>query len=284
MKNIVITGASSGIGLASVRACLAEGMRVIATARRDEDLAMLRALGATAVRLELSEQASVEAAAAEIANACNGRLDALFNNAGYGLQVAMEDARWDALSHQLNSNVLGPVMLTNALLPLMPRGARLIFNSSVLGLLVTPLRGPYCMSKYALEAAGDAYRMELNSRDIAVHLIEPGPIEAHFRQNALARLRGCLGGRPTRLDYSTHLARLNGPGLTPGTLPAEAVAAVLLKILRGETKGPRHLVTRTARISAWAKRLLGSGFDRLAMRASPVREHRAPGDDRSAPH
>ncbi len=271
MKRIVITGASSGIGLASVKACLAAGMQVIATARREEDLAMLRQLGAQAVPLELSARDSVEQAADTIKALCQGRIDVLFNNAGYGLQVAMEDTRWEALAQQLDSNVLGPVMLTNALLEAMPTGAKLVFNSSVLGVLVTPLRGPYCMSKFALEAAADAYRLELASRGVSVHLIQPGPIAAHFRQNALAHLRRCLAGKTTRLDYSTHLARLSGEGLTPGTLPAEAVATLLLDIVEGRKAGARYLVTRTAKLGALAKRLLGSRFDRLALRANPVR-------------
>lgn len=274
MKTIAITGASSGIGLASAVACLAAGHRVIATARREADLAALRALGAEAVPLELSCRESVEQAAQAIRERCGGRLDALFNNAGYGLQVAMEDASWEALQAQLASNVIGPLALTNALLDCIPAGGKLVFNSSVLGVLVVPFRGPYCMSKFALEAAADAYRQELRNRGIGVHVIQPGPIEARFRPNALQQLRACLQGRSTRLDYSRHLARLENPGNTPGTLPAEAVAQVLMDILDGRKPRPRYLVTRTAVVSALLKRLLGDRFDAVAHRAEPLSERR----------
>jgi len=272
MKNIVITGASSGIGLACVECCLAAGHRVIATARKEPDLAKLAELGALPVAMEQSEEASVLAAAARIRELAGDRIDVLFNNAGYGLQVALEDVTWAALAHQLATNTIGPVVLTNALLPALPRGSRLVFNSSALGIFVIPFRGPYCMSKFALEAAADAYRLELEALGIRVHVLQPGPIEARFRGNVLQAVRDCLGGRATRLDYSQHLSRLQSEQLTPGTLPASVVAKVFLDIVDSRRSAPRYLVTRTAKIGAFAKRLLGSGFDNMARRAQPVRE------------
>jgi NAD(P)-dependent dehydrogenase (short-subunit alcohol dehydrogenase family) len=272
MKTIVITGASSGIGLASVEACLAAGHRVIATARKPADLERLEQLGAAAVALELSDEHSVAAAASHISQLAEGQIDALFNNAGYGLQVAMEDVTWGTLSHQLAANAVGPVMLTNALLPALVHGSRVVFNSSSLGVFVVPFRGPYCMSKFALEAAADAYRLELEPLGISVHIIQPGPIEAQFRANAHQALQNCLQGRSTRLDYGKHVARLQAEKLTEGALPAAAVADLFMAIVDGRKVNPRYLVTRVAKFGAFAKRLLGSGFDNMARRAEPVKE------------
>ncbi|CAA0079596.1 putative oxidoreductase [BD1-7 clade bacterium] len=270
MKTIVITGASTGIGLASVEACLKAGYKVIATARKTDDLEKLAQLGATAIALELTDKSAIETAAAEILTAADNRIDTLFNNAGYGLQIALEDTTWESLHQQHTTNVIGPICLTNALLPALSQGSKLVFNSSILGLITIPFRGPYCMSKYALEATADAYRLELESLGINVHVIEPGPIEANFRQNTLRAMKAVLADRKTRLSYDHHLQRLENPGVTKGTLPASSCADVLLDIIDGRKKGPRYLVTSIAKQAALAKRLLGSGFHRLAKANEPI--------------
>ncbi len=278
---IVITGASSGIGYAAVQACLEAGYRVIATARQHADLDRLQALGVEAVQLELDSERSVTEAAESIRLLSGGTIFGLFNNAGYGLQVAMEDASWEALSGQMNTNVIGPVVLTNLLLDCLHRGSKLVFNSSVLGLIVVPFRGPYCMSKHALEAAGDAYRLELETRGVAVHIIEPGPIEAQFRANALDAMDACLQGKATRLDYQRHVQRLQAATPGAGAMPAAAVADVLVDILQGRKTRARYRITRIAKVAALAKRILGAGFDRLARNNEPVRENQRSGRARS---
>lgn len=270
MQTIVITGASSGIGLACVEAALQAGHKVIATARKTEDLQMLQKLGAEAVALELSNESSVIAAANTIK--AMGRIDVLFNNAGYGLQVAMEDATWEALEEQHTSNVIGPIIFTNLLLDNLHPGSKLIFNSSILGLITIPFRGPYCMSKHALESAADAYRLELESRGINVHVIQPGPIEAKFRSNALAKLKACLGDKQPRLDYSNHIDRLATPKLTRGTLPATACAEIFIGIVDGRKTARSYVVTGIAKKAAAAKRMLGDHFHKVARSAEPLRE------------
>ncbi len=270
MKTVVITGASSGIGLACVKASLAKDHKVIATARTPSDVAMLNDMGATAVTLELQDEDSVSHAASEIIKIANNQIDALFNNAGYGLQVAMEDTTWQALTDQHRINVIGPIQLTNHLLPALSSGSKLLFNGSILGVITTAFRGPYCMSKHALEAAVDAYRLELEPNNIGVHLIQPGPIEASFRSNALSALKQTLSGRKTRLDYSNHLARLENTTSTKGTLPASSVADIYLGIVEGTHSNTRYLVTNTAKIAALLKRLLGNRFHYIARKSEVV--------------
>ena len=271
-KTVVITGCSSGIGLACCKAALAAGHHVIATARSQTDLAMLTTLGAKAVALELSDEISISKACEAIRQYSGGAIDVLFNNAGFGLQVAMEDANWHSLNLQLNTNVTGPVILTNALLPCLGNGSQLIFNSSILGLVTLPFRGPYCMSKYAIEAAADAYRLELEPLGIRVQIIQPGPIEANFRKNALTAIKVCLDNKTTRLDYQEHLMRLQEPGPTVGSLPSEACADVFMQMIDGRKKAPRYLITATAKWAAFLKRLLGSHFHNLAKSKPSVKE------------
>ena len=270
MKTVVITGASSGIGLACVKASLNKGHKVIATARNENDLAMLRDLGAHAIALELKDEDGVKYAAEEILKICDNQIDALFNNAGYGLQVAMEDTTWQALTDQHRINVIGPIQFTNYLLPALSSGSKLIFNGSILGVITTAFRGPYCMSKHALEAAVDAYRIELEPNNIGVHLIQPGPIEASFRSNALTALKHTLNGRKTRLDYSNHLARLENTTLTKGTLPASSVANIYVGIVEGTHSNTRYLVTNTAKSAALLKRILGNRFHYIARKSEVV--------------
>ncbi|NRB42771.1 MAG: SDR family NAD(P)-dependent oxidoreductase [Pseudomonadales bacterium] len=263
-KTLVITGGSSGIGLACVKAALQAGHCVIATARKVEDLENLKMLGAIAVKLELNDEESVMQAANHILRHSGGKIDALFNNAGYGLQVAMEDSSWQDLQRQLNSNVIGPVILTNHLLPALSAGSQIIFNSSILGLVTLPFRGPYCMSKYAIEAAADAYRLELESLNIDVHVIQPGPIEANFRQTAALKIQEVLARKAPRLCYHEHLSRLEAKGPSAGSLPAEVCAEVFLAIINRNKTQNRYLVTHTAKLAALLKRLLGSHFHHIA--------------------
>lgn len=272
MKHVVITGASSGIGLACVKASLAAGHKVIATARKADDLAMLKELGATPVELELCSEFSVKRAARQCLELTDNNIHALFNNAGYGLQIALEDTSWEDMEAQYQGNVIGPVQFTNHLLPAMRPGSKLIFNSSILGLITVPFRGPYCMSKHALEAAADAYRLELKPLEIDVHVIQPGPIEARFRPNALKVLQHALQDKQPRLDYSNHIARLSSSENTKGTLPASSVADIYLGIVEGRLRKPHYLVTGAAKAAALLKRLLGHRFDGIVLKSEPVRE------------
>ena len=114
-RSILITGASSGIGLASVRVLKARGWRVLATARKDDDLARLeREEDVEALRLDLGDPASVAACAGEARSRTAGRLTALFNNGAYGQLGAVEDLTADVLRRQLEVNVVGTLHVLEA--------------------------------------------------------------------------------------------------------------------------------------------------------------------------
>lgn len=269
---VVITGASTGIGEATMRRCLARGHRVIATARNEQDLERIKCAGAEAYFLELTSEASVTQCANQIRSATNDRIDVLFNNAGYGLQIAMEDAGYQDLQAQLLANVVGPSVFTSLLLPALGNGSRVIFNSSILGKAVLPFRGPYCASKYAIEAIADSYRLELRNKGVFVHLVEPGPIAANFRKNAFQLLSTILHNRETRLDYARHIDRLRAASPSRHTMSCDNAACAILDIIEGRNAAPRTLITRTAKVTAALKWILGSWFDYVAVRTEPVRE------------
>ena len=277
---MLVTGCSSGMGRAAARGLRARGYRVLATARREEDLAALEGEGLEALHLELADPASVEALARQVLERAGESLHGIFHNAGYGQPGALEDLSREALRAQLEANLLGAAQLTALLLPtLRRRGAgRLVFNGSILGRVALPYRGAYVVSKHALAALAETLRLELTGTGIHVSLIEPGPVATRFREHALtAFLREVDPERsPHRETYRGVLARLRGEGPpVPGTVPPEAVLGPLLHALESPKPRARYLLTGPARWLALAQRLLPRpALERLLL-AVARRENRA---------
>ncbi|HWG89463.1 MAG TPA: SDR family oxidoreductase [Candidatus Thermoplasmatota archaeon] len=177
---VLVTGASTGIGRAAARRFKAQGFRVLATARKTEDLVSLQAEGFVAIPLEMADPASVAACAAAALR--EGPPTVLVNNAGYGEMGPIEETSREAWLRQFETNVFGHMELTRLLLPAMREagGGRILFTSSVVGRLSVPYLGAYSASKHALEAAADALRVEVRPWNIRVTLIEPGPVTTQF--------------------------------------------------------------------------------------------------------
>jgi NAD(P)-dependent dehydrogenase (short-subunit alcohol dehydrogenase family) len=152
------------LGFAWLVVCGQRGWRVFATARQTADVMRLQAEGLESLRLDLRDSASIQTAVAAILDRTGEQLDALFNNAAYGQMGAVEDLSREALREQFETNLFGTLELTNQIIPVMRRqgGGRIVFNSSVLGLVALPYRGAYVASKFALEGLADTLRLELN--------------------------------------------------------------------------------------------------------------------------
>ncbi len=246
--SVLITGCSSGIGLCCARGLQARGWRVFATARQPADVARLQAGGLESLLLDLRDSASIQAAVAAVLERTGGRLDALFNNGAYGQPGAVEDLSREALREQFETNLFGALELTNQIIPVMRRrgGGRILFNSSVLGLVAFPYRGAYVASKFALEGLADTLRLELVGTGIHVGLIEPGPILSRFRDNAHAAYRRHIraGAGPHREKYAAMEARLTKEGpAAPFTLPPEAVLKRVIHALESPRPKTRYPVT-----------------------------------------
>jgi short-subunit dehydrogenase len=269
-RAILITGCSSGIGLASARALKARGWRVLVTARNDADLKRLAdEESLEALPLELADPSSVAALADETLRRTDGKLYALFNNAGMGQVGAVEDLSADLLRRQLEVNVVGAHELTGRLVPAMRANGegRIVQCSSVLGLVAAPYRGAYCASKFAIEALSDALRLELRGTGIAVSIIEPGPIRSRFLEVALANFRNTVNidASPHRDTYIARLAAMEAGGKTTFKLEPEAVAAKLVHAVESAHPQARYFVTTPTYLAAFAKRLLPTALlDRLA--------------------
>jgi NAD(P)-dependent dehydrogenase (short-subunit alcohol dehydrogenase family) len=265
MKTILITGCSTGIGYDAMKTLHQKGFQVFATARTDEDLSKIRALGIEAVYMEMTDHNSIETALSTVLSKTGGRLDILFNNAAYGQPGAVEDLPVDVLRHQFEVNVFSWHYLTTLVVKVMrEQGAgKLIFNSSVLGFVSMPYRGAYNASKYALEGLVDTLRLELSQTNIQVSLIEPGPIETHFRKNALKAFKHSIDYTQSNhtAAYQKQIERLEkeGPSAT-FTLPASAVTDVLLKAINARKAKARYRVTFPTKLFAILKRILPTSW------------------------
>lgn len=272
-KSILITGCSSGIGLQAARTLRERGYRVFASCRKGGDVARLKDEGfADALVLDLASSRSIQEAVEEVLERTAGQLFALFNNAAYGLPGAVEDLPRDALRLQFETNVFGTHELTCRLLPtlLQQADARIVQNSSVLGLVAMFNRGAYVASKFALEGLTDTLRLELHGTSVKVVLIEPGPILSDFRKNALAAFQQEVDTQNSRHHalYQAALERLNKQGAAaPFTLPASAVVDKLILALERPKPKPRYYVTTPTYVMGAFKRLLSTAMlDRMIRR------------------
>jgi NAD(P)-dependent dehydrogenase (short-subunit alcohol dehydrogenase family) len=260
-RSILITGCSSGIGLASARVLHARGWRVLATARTPQDREMLAyELGVEALHLDLADPDSIAACAMEALARTDANLDAVFNNGAYGQVGAVEDLTPALLRRQLEVNLIGTHDLTRRLIPAMraAKRGRIVQCSSVLGFVSVPYRGAYCASKFALEALSDAMRFELAGTGIHVSLIEPGPIRSRFVEHALANFRAGIDieGSPHRATYLARLAAMETGGKSTFKLEPEAVAAKLVHAVESARPKRRYKVTIPTHLAALGKRVL----------------------------
>jgi NAD(P)-dependent dehydrogenase (short-subunit alcohol dehydrogenase family) len=268
-RAILITGCSSGIGLCVAEGLAARGYRVFATARKAQDVALLKAKGLEVLCLDLDDSASIHAAVDEVLARTGGTLYALFNNGGYGQPGAVEDLSRATLRAQFETNLFGMLELTNRVLPVMRKQGegRILQNSSVLGYIALSYRGAYNASKYAIEGISDTLRLELRGSNIHVCLIEPGPIKSRFRANAFAMYQRHIDKTLSfhRAQYEAMERRLQKPGpAAPFTLGPEAVLAQVIHALENARPKVRYRVTQPAYFFAYAKRLLPqSWLDRI---------------------
>lgn len=260
-RNILITGCSSGIGLEAAQILQRRGYYVIATVRKAADQALLAEAGITTLLCDLNDSESIHNMVEAAILAFDGQIDVLFNNAAYGQPGAVEDLTREALRQQFETNVFGTQELTNLVIKQMRQQGfgRIIYNSSVLGLIALPYRGAYNASKFAIEGLADTLRLELKGTGIDVSLIEPGPITSKFRQNAFAKYQQHIDKNTSahKTTYNAMEKRLLTPGpAAPFTLPAKAVVDKLLHAIEAKHPKIRYYVTFPTYLFAYLKRVL----------------------------
>lgn len=275
----MISGCSSGIGYCVAHGLQQRGYTVIASARKAEDVQRLQQEGLTCIQLDLADAQSVARAAEETLSLTGGKLYGLFNNGAYGQPGAVEDLSREVLRAQFETNLFGTLDITNRLIPVMREQGegRIIMNSSVLGLVALNYRGAYNASKFALEGLSDTLRMELEGSDIAVSLIEPGPIKSRFRANAFAAYQANIdithsAHRDIYQKIERRLQKQGSPA--PFTLAPEAVLKKVIHALESPRPQARYYVTVPTHLFGILRRLLNTRLlDRLMLKISHD-EHR----------
>ncbi|RRH73412.1 SDR family NAD(P)-dependent oxidoreductase [Falsigemmobacter faecalis] len=267
---ILITGSSSGIGYDAAKTMRARGWRVLATARQAQDVARLEAEGFESFLLDIASSDSIARALEEIDLRTGGRLDVLYNNAGFAIPGAVEDLPRGALEEVFATNVFGTHELTRAVIARMRAAGsgRIVTVSSVLGLVPRKWRGAYVASKYALEGLTDVLRLEMRGEPIRVSLIEPGPVTSRFRVNQIPGFERWIDwkGSVRAADYERGLVgRLylaEGAQKDAFERPAGDVTKALIHAAESLRPKARYFVTTPTWLMAICRRLLpGSALD-----------------------
>lgn len=265
-KSVLVTGCSSGIGRATAELLKSKGWTVFPTARKVVDLDALKQAGFDAIKLDLRSSESIALAVEWVLIKNGGQLDAVVNNAGFGMPGAMEDLTRDAMRDQFEVNLFGLQELTNRLIPIFRKqGAGRIVNvSSVVGRVSLPFMGIYSASKFALEAVSDALRVELSRDHISVSLVEPGPIATQFSTNCAEQGEQNLDPHTSRFSaaYKKYFKKRRNGGMSEDRfrLPPEAVAKKIVHALEASRPKIRYCVTLPAYLGDWAARFIPAAW------------------------
>jgi len=255
-RSVLVTGCSSGIGLAAAELLRSKGWKVFPTARKAADLDALEQAGFEAVELDVFSSESIAQAVGTVLSKNGGQLGAVVNNAGFGMPGAIEDLSREAMRDQFEVNLFG-------------LHGRIVNISSVVGRMSLPFMGIYSASKFALEAVSDALRVELSQDRIAVCLVEPGPIRTSFSTN-------CAGQGEQKLDaagskfgaaYKQYFEKRRNGGMSEDRfrLPPEAVAQKILHALESPRPKIRYCVTVPAYLGSFAARFVPAALLDRAM-------------------
>jgi NAD(P)-dependent dehydrogenase (short-subunit alcohol dehydrogenase family) len=278
VRSVLITGASTGIGRATALHLDGKGRRVFAGVRREEDAASLREAGSerlVPLMLDVTDAGQIAAAAERIgAEVGEAGLDGLVNNAGIAVPGPLETLPIEDFKRQIEVNLSAHVAVTQAMLPSIRRArGRIVFITSIGGLMAFPMFGAYHAAKFGLEAVGDVFRQELRPWGIKVAIVEPGSIATPLWERGDAEV-DAIAGRARdghtelyggAIDAYREVARKTGAR----GIPPERVAKKIQRALSARRPRTRYLVGADARGQAFAARVLPARLvDWLVARAT----------------
>ncbi|MCB1486933.1 MAG: SDR family NAD(P)-dependent oxidoreductase [Bauldia sp.] len=265
-KVVLVTGASSGIGLATALKLLKEGHVVYGGARRVAAMAPIEAGGGHVLSLDVGDEASMTAAVETILEE-EGRIDVLVNNAGYPVYGAVEDVPIADARRQFEVNLFGLARMTQLVLPGMrERRSGTIVNISSMGAVIyTPLGAWYHATKHAVEGFSDCLRLELAPFGIDVVIVAPGAIDTGFN--------GVLGEQVTKASgqgpYAGMAKAIAGTARPGRGSKPEVIADVIARAVAARRPKTRYRAGQFSHLLVYLRRALPDRwFDRLILSAA----------------
>ncbi|RYC68046.1 oxidoreductase [Spirosoma sordidisoli] len=261
-KVILITGASSGMGKETAKTLIAEGHKVYVAARRIDQMQDLQRAGGIALQLDVTNEENIQQVVDTIIER-EGKIDVLFNNAGYAIYGSVEEIPIQEARRQFEVNVFGLASLTQKVIPFMreARSGTIINTSSMGGKMYTPMGAWYHASKHAIEGWSDCLRLELSQFNIQVVILEPGLIATEFGDVMSGPMVARSGSGPYA-NIVKGVASAASMAMSPASVIAKTVSA----IVRSRKPKTRYRVGSLAKPMVWMRVNLGDRlFDKIIM-------------------
>ncbi|MBU3820977.1 SDR family NAD(P)-dependent oxidoreductase [Flavobacteriaceae bacterium XHP0103] len=266
-KVILITGASSGMGKETAKTLIQKGHTVYTVARRIEQMEDLKSLGGHPIQMDVTNNGDIQHVVDTIIKE-QGKIDVLWNNAGYGLYGSVEDIPLDDARKQMEVNVFGMAAMTQKVAPFMrkAKSGTIINTSSMGGKMYFPMGAWYHASKHAVEGLSDCLRLELKPFGINVVVLEPGFIATEFGSVLLEQ----FDKLPKESAYRNMMDKIaegtkkaaQGNGSSKPSVISDAV----VKIIHSKKPKTRYRVGKFAKPMVWMRTYLGDRlFDNIVM-------------------
>lgn len=266
-KVILITGASSGMGKEAAKKLIHEGHTVYAAARRIDQMHDLESLGGHPIQMDVTVENDIEYVVNTIIKK-EGKIDVLWNNAGYGLYGSVEDVPLTEARKEMEVNLFGMAAMTQKVVPFMRKAnAGLIINTSSMGgKMYFPMGAWYHASKHAVEGLSDCLRLELKQFNIKVVVLEPGFIATEFGSVLIDNFSKI----PKQSAYTKMMNKIiegtKKAGEGNGSSKPSVIADAISKIVKSNNPKTRYRVGKFARPMVWMRTYLGDRmFDRIVM-------------------
>lgn len=271
-KVALVTGASSGIGEATVLKLQTLGYTTYAAARRVQRMEQLTKSGIRTLAMDVTDAESMQAGVKQII-AEQGRIDVLVNNAGYGSYGALEDVPLSEARNQFEVNVFGAARLMQLVLPSMreQRSGTIVNITSMGGKIYTPLGSWYHATKFALEAISDCLRMEVSRFGINIVVIEPGGIKTEWSGIAAEKVRAVSGNGPYAPQGNAVAKSLASESTERLSSPPELIADTIARAVTARYPRTRYAVGYGAKPMIFLHGVLPNRwFDAFIRRATGV--------------
>lgn len=266
-KIILITGASSGMGKEAAKTLIKQGHTVYAAARRINQMQDLKLLGGYPIQMDVTNDSEIESTVNKIILK-EGKIDVLWNNAGFGLYGSVEDVSIEEARRQFEVNLFGMAAVTQKIVPHMRKAnsGTIINTSSMGGKMYFPMGAWYHASKHAVEGLSDCLRLELKSFNIKVVVLEPGFIATEFGSVLLENFSKISKKSAYAALMEKIIEGTKKSAHGNGSSKPSVISDTILKIINSNSPKTRYRVGKFAKPMVWMRIYLGDRlFDKIVM-------------------